>query len=140
MRLYLIDFYLRVSPCQFAAAQAESCSKHRNIQTKSQQNVISDLTGHTVLLLVVTRAQVGYQAAVERRRVHVSHVGGQHQARLGLLPEEVRRGLHEGALDVLVVVGGFQGDVGERCDGGEAARINALQGNEICEEFDLIER
>ena len=84
---------------------------------------------------MVTRAQVGYQSAVERRRVHVPHVGGQHQARLGLRPEEVRRFLHERALDVLVVVGSLQGDVGERCDGGKAARVDALQGNEVCDEL-----
>ncbi len=57
--------------------------------------------------------QIRYQAAVERRRVHVAHICGQQQRGLRLREEARLAGRHHGLLHVSVEVRIFQLHVSE---------------------------
>lgn len=67
-------------------------------------------SGHVRLL-----TEVGYETGVERRRVHVAHIGGQQQRRLRLQVEVVPAELQKRLLDVPVEVRRFQ--IADRAQG-----------------------
>ena len=75
---------------------------------------------------VIGGGDVGHEAPVQGRRVHVAHVGGHQQTWLGLRLEHGQAEAHEGLLQVFVEVGVLQLDRVELLQPGEVVLLGVF--------------